>query len=48
MSTCEPNFPEGTKVKLVHYDPGTGIFTEGPEEIVSRKNDTADNEKDGV
>ena len=48
MSECEPNFPEGTKVKLVHYDPGTGVFTECKEEIVHRKNSNSDNEKDGV
>lgn len=43
-----PNFPEGTRVKLITYDPKSGEFTEGPEEIVSRKNCNASNEKDGV
>lgn len=48
MSEYEPNFPEGTKVKLVHYDPGADMFTEGKEEMVHRKNSNSDNEKDGV
>ena len=29
VNECKPNFPEGTKVELVHYDPGTGTFTIG-------------------
>ena len=33
----EPNFPEGTKIQLVRYDPSTGKFIKYPEEIV-RKN----------
>lgn len=33
-SEIEPNYPEGTKVKLVHFDPATGIFTEGPIEVI--------------
>lgn len=48
MKECEPNFPEGTKVKLIRYDPSSGQFVEYPEEIVHRKNCKADNEKDGV
>lgn len=48
MNEYEPNFPEGTKVQLIHYDPCTGTFTESPEEVVVRKNSNADNEKDGV
>ena len=47
-SDLEPNYPEGTKVKLTHYDPKTGKFTEGPEQVVCRKNRNPDNEKDGV
>ena len=48
MKECEPNFPEGTKVKLIHYDPSTGQFVEHQEEIVHRKNSNSDSEKDGV
>ena len=47
-SDLEPNYSEGAKVKLVHYDPKTGQFTEGPEQVVCRKNCKSDNEKDGV
>lgn len=43
-----PNFPEGTRVKLITYDPKSGKFVESPEEIVGRKNCNASNEKDGV
>lgn len=37
-SKIEPNFPDGTKVKLIHFDPATWTFTESPEEIIHRKN----------
>ena len=40
----EPNFPEGTKIQLVQYDPSTGKFIKYPEEIV-RKNSKPPNEE---
>lgn len=43
-----PNFPEGTRVKIITYDPKSGEFVERPEEIVGRKKCNAPNEKDGV